>query len=218
MRRTILVVAILMFFGLHSELGIANVTIDGILYSKDKSMIAVNGELLHEGDNINGVKIVKILKDKVEFEKNGKRWTQEVKEVPIAAETEPFDPDAFLAKTAAVEKEVTQKAFIRKIYLGIFIGLSALCSLGLIYFIWRKIAKTLAQLAKQNRLFCYIAKNRTTRILWFGMIVFIVWCILATALDLYLRQFIPIALAILALTAVLIYTTKKIDPTNKQKD
>lgn len=207
------------------------------------------------------------------------------------------DPLSSLSSTGKEEDEARQKEIekggtAKKIYLGIFLSLSALCSLGLIYFLWRKTAKKtilycksffllLPQWAKQNRLhfsilkifsaliclgwlifstimririgsinnifkvtlylgfaillsiaslwiiyfavygiirlICYIAKNRAT-ILWFGMIAFIAWCVFAVVLDLYLRQFTPVALAISVFTAVLIYTTKKISPANKQKD
>jgi len=42
----------------------------------------IRGQVFHEDDTVDGVKIVKIHKDKVEFEKDGKRWTQEEDETP----------------------------------------------------------------------------------------------------------------------------------------
>jgi len=47
-----------------------------------------------------------------------------------------------------------------------------------------------------------------------GMIVFLIWCLIAFTGDLYFRQFFPIALAILVLTGGLMYLKKK---PNKQE-
>ena len=55
------------------------VTLTGILYAGDSSSAVVDGKIVHEQDTINGVKVIKIYEDKVEFEKAGKRWTQQVK-------------------------------------------------------------------------------------------------------------------------------------------
>lgn len=65
---------------------------------------------------------------------------------------------------------------------------------------------------------CHITKNHNSTILWLGMMVFIAGCLFATVLELYFRQFAPIALAIIVFTAVLFYTTKKISSANEQKD
>ncbi|HUT29487.1 MAG TPA: thioredoxin fold domain-containing protein [Sedimentisphaerales bacterium] len=53
-----------------------NVTLSGILYAEDKPSALVNGKIAYEGDVIEGVKVVQILKDKVEFESSGVRWSQ----------------------------------------------------------------------------------------------------------------------------------------------
>ncbi len=53
--------------------------ITGILYSKDRPAVIVGTEILHEGDNVLGAKIVKIYKDCVEFELDGKRWKESVR-------------------------------------------------------------------------------------------------------------------------------------------
>lgn len=50
--------------------------ISGIIYSEDKPSAILGGRIIHEGDTQYGIKIIKIHKDKVEFEENGKRWTQ----------------------------------------------------------------------------------------------------------------------------------------------
>ena len=54
--------------------------VTGISYAKEGSSAAIGYEIVHDGDMIDGVKVVKIHIDKVEFEKNGKRWAQGVRE------------------------------------------------------------------------------------------------------------------------------------------
>lgn len=62
------------------------VSLTGIFYSEDDPdpMAMVNGKTVHEEDVIAGVKVLKIHKDKVEFEKDGRRWSQTM---PAAGET-----------------------------------------------------------------------------------------------------------------------------------
>ena len=55
------------------------VALKGILYSEDNSSAMVGNKIVKEGDIIDGVKVVKINKDTVEFEKDGQRWTQQTK-------------------------------------------------------------------------------------------------------------------------------------------
>ena len=50
--------------------------ITGILYS-DNPAVIVDGEIVKEGDMINGAKVIKIHRDKVEFEKDGEKWTKQ---------------------------------------------------------------------------------------------------------------------------------------------
>ena len=57
--------------------------VTGILYSEDNPSAIVNGEVVKEGDIINDVKVVKIHKNNVEFENNGRRWTQEAQPAPV---------------------------------------------------------------------------------------------------------------------------------------
>jgi len=52
------------------------------IVSGDKPSAVINGKIVGEGDMVNGIRIIKIYKDKVEFEKEGKRWRQRVKEKP----------------------------------------------------------------------------------------------------------------------------------------
>lgn len=46
--------------------------VTGVLYS-DKLTAVIDREIVHEGNMIRGVKVVKIHRDKVEFEKHRKR-------------------------------------------------------------------------------------------------------------------------------------------------
>jgi hypothetical protein len=56
--------------------------VTGILYSRDKPTAIVGGAVVHPSQQINGVKIVGIYPDKVEFEQAGRRWQQKVRENP----------------------------------------------------------------------------------------------------------------------------------------
>jgi thioredoxin 1 len=53
------------------------ISLTGIFYSEnDPDPIAmINGDIAHEGDIIKGVKVLKIHRDKVEFEKDGRKWS-----------------------------------------------------------------------------------------------------------------------------------------------
>jgi hypothetical protein len=56
--------------------------ITGIMCTEEYSSAIIDGEIVREGDTIHGVKVVKIYKDKVEFEKGSKRWAQHPQEQP----------------------------------------------------------------------------------------------------------------------------------------
>jgi hypothetical protein len=57
--------------------------VTGICYSKDKPSAVINNKtIVYEGDTIDGVTIVKIYKDKVEFTKNGRRCVQKIIRLP----------------------------------------------------------------------------------------------------------------------------------------
>ena len=58
--------------------------VKGIVYSSEKPSTVVDHQIVHEGETIHGVVVVKIYKDKVEFEKNGKKWEQKVQQTPEA--------------------------------------------------------------------------------------------------------------------------------------
>jgi len=53
-------------------------TVKGILYSKDNPAAVIGARIAHVGDTIAGATIVKITKSSVEFEKDGKIWSQAV--------------------------------------------------------------------------------------------------------------------------------------------
>lgn len=52
--------------------------VDAISCSGGKPCIMFSGEILHEGDSANGFKIIKIHEDRVEFEKDGEVWIQDL--------------------------------------------------------------------------------------------------------------------------------------------
>ncbi|MFZ2147645.1 MAG: hypothetical protein WAV28_10540 [Sedimentisphaerales bacterium] len=57
---------------------IIKLIVRSILYSKDNPSAVISNRIVHEGDKIQNVSIIKISTDSVEFEMNGKRWTQMV--------------------------------------------------------------------------------------------------------------------------------------------
>ena len=56
--------------------------VSGIVFSDDRPAAVVGNQVLYEGDVKNGVTVVKITKEQVQFEKNGRLWTQEVQSTP----------------------------------------------------------------------------------------------------------------------------------------
>lgn len=56
--------------------------VTGILFSDDRPAAVVGSQVLYEGDIKQGVKVVRIFKDRVQFDKNGLVWTQTVRQVP----------------------------------------------------------------------------------------------------------------------------------------
>ena len=69
-----------MQFGLAatSRAGAGGLIVRGIVYSEDNPAAVVSDQIVHEGDKVLGATIVKIDKDSVEFEMNGKSWIQKV--------------------------------------------------------------------------------------------------------------------------------------------
>lgn len=58
--------------------GSGELVVKGIVFSQNKPSAIINSEILTEGQTINGVTIVRITKDTVEFKSNDKQWTQQV--------------------------------------------------------------------------------------------------------------------------------------------
>jgi hypothetical protein len=52
--------------------------VKGILCSEDNSSALIGNSIVHEGDQIQGANVIKIDKNGVKFEMNGKKWTQKV--------------------------------------------------------------------------------------------------------------------------------------------
>ena len=57
----------------------------GIICSTENPTALINNEIVHEGDTINGVRVIEISRDKIQFEKNSSVWTQKVLEKPNPA-------------------------------------------------------------------------------------------------------------------------------------
>lgn len=57
-------------------------TVTGILSSDGGPLTIINGNVFSEGQSINGVKVIKINQDSVEFENAGSHWSQKVNEPP----------------------------------------------------------------------------------------------------------------------------------------
>ncbi|MHC4159357.1 MAG: thioredoxin fold domain-containing protein [Planctomycetota bacterium] len=56
------------------------VSLTGITYSEDNPVAIVDGKIVHDGDAVGEVTVVKIHRDKVDFEKAGRRWSQSLPE------------------------------------------------------------------------------------------------------------------------------------------
>ena len=55
-----------------------DLVVKGIVFSRNKPSAIINNQILTEGETFNGVTIVKITKETVEFKANDKQWTQQV--------------------------------------------------------------------------------------------------------------------------------------------
>lgn len=54
------------------------VVVRGIVFSQNRASAIINDKIVVEGQTVSGIKVVGITRDQVEFEKDGKRWTQQV--------------------------------------------------------------------------------------------------------------------------------------------
>jgi thioredoxin 1 len=64
-----------------------DVALTAIVYSEDNPLAMIDGQIVHEGDVIDGVRVVQIYKDKVDFEKADRRWTQHMPAAKKASKT-----------------------------------------------------------------------------------------------------------------------------------
>ncbi|MBA7637948.1 hypothetical protein ES703_45597 [subsurface metagenome] len=54
----------------------SDVSLTGIFYTEDNPAAVVDGKIVHEDDVIGDVRVLKIHKHKVEFERSGRMWSQ----------------------------------------------------------------------------------------------------------------------------------------------
>jgi len=83
-----MVAVFVVFSGYHLFGSARHGTVKGILYTVENSSAIIDDQLVKEGDTIDGVTVLKIDRDKVEFEKNHKVWEQRVGQRPNPAWTE----------------------------------------------------------------------------------------------------------------------------------
>jgi hypothetical protein len=57
-----------------------SISVKDIVYSADKPSAFIGSKIVYVGDKVDGLTIVRIERDRVEFEKNGKRWVQKMRE------------------------------------------------------------------------------------------------------------------------------------------
>ena len=60
----------------ESKIKVAQGVVSGIVYSQSKSSAVVGGKVVQQGDFLDGVKIVKVHRDYIEFERQSKSWKQ----------------------------------------------------------------------------------------------------------------------------------------------
>lgn len=63
-------------------LPIDKVKVTAIVHSDDKVFAVISGNVVYERDVVSGYKVIKIYKDKVELEKNGRRITKQLYQKP----------------------------------------------------------------------------------------------------------------------------------------
>jgi hypothetical protein len=61
-----------------AQTGTSGLIVKGIVYSKDNPSAVIGSQIVHEGDEVLGVTIIKINEKSIDFEMNGKKWTQKV--------------------------------------------------------------------------------------------------------------------------------------------
>jgi hypothetical protein len=66
------------FSSATSQTGTGELIVKGIVYSEDNPSAVIGDQIVHQGDKILDVIILKINENSVEFETNGKKWMQNV--------------------------------------------------------------------------------------------------------------------------------------------
>jgi len=61
-----------------AQTGTSGLIVKGIVYSKDNPSAVIGSQIVHEGDEVLGVTVIKINEKSIDFEMNGKKWTQKV--------------------------------------------------------------------------------------------------------------------------------------------
>jgi hypothetical protein len=56
------------------------INVGTIVFSRDKASAIVNGRIVHDGDIVNGVTIVRIDQDSIQCEKDGEKWVEKVRD------------------------------------------------------------------------------------------------------------------------------------------
>lgn len=79
---TFIAVILFVWFYIDPAQTAARGTVEGIIYCIEDSTALVDGLILKEGDTLYGVRIVKIDRGKVTFEKGDERWEQRIREMP----------------------------------------------------------------------------------------------------------------------------------------
>ena len=61
---------------------LAQGVVTGIVYSEDRPSAIIDGRIVYERDTILRVRVLKIHRNKVDFVKGGRQWSQEVRQTP----------------------------------------------------------------------------------------------------------------------------------------
>jgi len=78
------IIVVFLCYNLWGSVGYG--VVNGVLYNvENNSSAIIEGEIVKEGDVIHEVRVIKIYKAQVEFEKDGKVWKQQVGEYPNSA-------------------------------------------------------------------------------------------------------------------------------------
>ncbi|MCK9615336.1 MAG: general secretion pathway protein GspB [Candidatus Omnitrophica bacterium] len=85
----------------NEEIKLPDVCVSGILYDTDSSLAVVNGESLRQGEQINGMTIVKISDSTVSFEYKGKTFEKTIGEGCLT-------PQLIYKKTAEITKFINR--------------------------------------------------------------------------------------------------------------